>query len=186
MAKIVGLQQLVAELREADAGLAAEAIFYTVLGDHAAEREVLADVAQKIEEADRRGPIGVVDDPRGISSGGKIEESPELDADSAVIVGELLAAEQIAFGGLAARVSDHAGSAAGEADCVMTRQLKAAQRQLRHQVTDVERVPGRIEAAIKRDRPRAQALGERSKVGAIGDEAAPLEVFDQVHQGRES
>jgi hypothetical protein len=68
----------------------------------------------------------------------------------------------------------------------MTRQLKAAQRQLRHQVTDVERVPGRIEAAIKRDRSCAEALGERSKVGAIGDEAAPLEVFDQVHHGGES
>ena len=63
----------------------------------------------------------------------------------------------------------------------MAGELEATQVQLRDEVPDVERVSGGIEAAIQRDRPVVEALGQRIQIGAVGDEAAPAEVFKQGH-----
>ena len=90
---------------------------------------------------------------------------------------------QIAFSGLTGRVADHAGGAAGEGDGVVAGELKAAEGKERHQVTDVQRIGGRVEAAIKRDRSRGQALRERVGVGAVGVQAAPLEFIEERHCG---
>ena len=66
-------------------------------------------------------------------------------------------------------------------DGVMAQQLKPAQRQQRHQVADVQAVGRGVEAAVERDRARADALGQFLRVGAIGQQAAPLEFFQDVH-----
>ena len=161
MAKVVGLEELVAELGETDAGLAAEAGFYAVLGDHAAEGEMFTHVAQEIEEADGSGPVSVVDDTGGIAGGAEIEETLQLSFNACEIVSELLARKQVALGGFAAGIADHAGGAAGEADGVMTGQLEAPQRELRDQMTDVEGIAGGVEAAIQGDRALVEALGQR-------------------------
>ena len=60
-------------------------------------------------------------------------------------------------------------------------ELETFQRELAHEVADVERVAGGIEAAIERDGALGQALGKRIKIGAVGEESAPLEVFEEGH-----
>jgi hypothetical protein len=45
----------------------------------------------------------------------------------------------------------------------------------------VQGVTRRIKATIHYGGPLVQALGERVEVGAVGVEAAPLEVFEQGH-----
>jgi acyl-coenzyme A thioesterase PaaI-like protein len=116
---------------------------------------MFADVAEEIEEADGGSPVGVVDDAGRVAGRTKVEQALELGLNAREIVGELLAGEQVAFGGFAAGVADHAGGAAGEADRVVTRELEAPQGQLRDKMPDVEGIAGRVEAAIQRDRPLA-------------------------------
>ncbi len=64
---------------------------------------------------------------------------------------------------------------------MMPGQLESSKCQLAHQMAYMEGVSGGIESAIECQRPFGQALGERIKVGAVGMEAAPLQVFDQCH-----
>src|SRR5690606_20886118 len=175
--EVVGLQQLVAELGVADAAVALHAGLHGGLGDHAADRQRCSDVAEKIEEADRRDPVGVVHEAGGVGGDLEVEQAGQLRLDAGDVVGELFAGEEIALGGAAGGIADHAGGAAGEGDDVVAGELEATQHQLPHEVPDVKRVAGRVEAAIQRHRSLAQALGERVKVGAIGQQAAPLEVF---------
>jgi hypothetical protein len=75
----------------------------------------------------------------------------------------------------------HAGGAAGQGDGVVAGVLEAAQHELGQEVADMERVARGIEPAIERDRAFVEALGQRFEVGAIGQKAAPLEVFDEAH-----
>src|SRR5664280_2229510 len=103
--------------------------------------------------------------------------------DSDIVV-ELLAREQIAFRRLARGIANHARGAAGQGDRMVTGELEPAQHQLAHEVADVEAVASRIETAIERDRPGGEALAETDEVGAIRDQFAPLEVFEEVHDDR--
>ena len=50
-------------------------------------------------------------------------------------------------------IADHARRAAGEGNRMVALLLKAAEREQRHEVADVERIGGGIEAAVERDRP---------------------------------
>jgi hypothetical protein len=47
--------------------------------------------------------------------------------------------------------------------------------------TDVQGIAGGVEAAIHGKRSAGEALTERVEVGAIGQQATPLDVFDQGH-----
>jgi hypothetical protein len=105
----------------------------------------------------------------------------KVAGDGADVGGDLVGGLQVALGGFAGRIADHARGAAGESEHVMAGELEAAERDLAHEMADVKRVAGRIEAAIDRERALREALGERAFVGAIGDEAAPFQVFEQVH-----
>ena len=61
------------------------------------------------------------------------------------------------------------------------RALETAQGEKRNVIADVQRIRRGIEARIKRHRALGNALRERVEVGAVGQEAAPLEVFDKGH-----
>ena len=88
-------------------------------------------------------------------AGLEVEQARELPLDAGDIVGELLPRQQIALGGLARRIADHAGGAAGQCDGVVAGELEAPQHELAHEVPDMEAVAGRVEAAVERDRPAA-------------------------------
>ena len=63
----------------------------------------------------------------------------------------------------------------------MTEELKAPEGQERDEIPDVQRVGGRVEAAIQRRGARGQALGQRGEIGAVGVEAAPVEFVEERH-----
>ena len=71
-------------------------------------------------------------------------------------------------------------------DGMVAQQLEPAQRQQRHEVADVQAVGGRVKAAVEGDGAGADAFRQLLRVGAIGQQAAPLEFFQNVHGGRES
>ena len=67
-------------------------------------------------------------------------------------------------------------------DGVMAQQLEPAQRQQRHEVADVQAVGGGVKAAVERDGAWADAFRQLLRVGAIGQQAAPLEFVQNVHR----
>lgn len=175
------LQQHVAELGVADAVVAFHPGTHAILGHHGVDGKVLSDVAQKIEERDGGRPRIIVDQASGVAGTLEVEEAAELTLDAVDVVGELLAREQIALGGFARRIADHAGRATCQRDGVVTGELKPAEHELAHEMADVQAFPSRVEAAIQRDRALGEALIQRREVGTVGDEAAPLEIFEEVH-----
>ena len=57
--EVVALQHLIAELGEGDAFLGVQAASHGVFGQHGAQAEVLADIAQEVDDGHRSGPIVV-------------------------------------------------------------------------------------------------------------------------------
>ena len=88
---------------------------------------------------------------------------------------------QIALGGFAGGIADHAGGTTGQRDGMVALVLKAAEREERDEVADMERVGGRIKAAIECDRAGSEARGEHREVGAVGEEATPAEFVKNGH-----
>ena len=66
-------------------------------------------------------------------------------------------------------------------DGVVAQQLEPAQPEQRHEVAGVQAVGGRVKAAVKGDGARADAFGQLLRVGAIGQQAAPLQFVQNVH-----
>ena len=66
----------------------------------------------------------------------------------------------------------------------MPRELEAAQHHLPEEVAGVEGVAGGIEADIDADRTVGEPLGQSVAIGGVVDEAAGIEVSEQVHEGQ--
>ena len=66
MDEIVGLQQHVAEFGVADAAFALQAAFDRIFGEHHVDGEMLADVAQEFQVAERAHPVEVVHEHGGV------------------------------------------------------------------------------------------------------------------------
>jgi hypothetical protein len=122
---------------------------------HGVHGEVLADVAQEADQVQLREPVEVVHHARRVRAR-EIEEALELPALSRDVGFEQLGGEQVALGGLAARVADHARAAADHRDRVMSRTLQPHQRQHGKQAAHVQAVRGRIESDVRGHRARAQ------------------------------
>ncbi len=131
---VVGLQQHVAELRERDAVLARDAAPDRLLGEHVVDRDVLADVAQEVEHAQRLGPVAVVHEARLARPRLEVEERRELCLDRLRVAAERLAVEQVALLAATARVADHPRGPARERDREVAGELEAAQEQQRDEV----------------------------------------------------
>ena len=91
--------------------------------------------------------------------------------------------EKLALGGFAARIADGTRRTTRQRNRMMAEQLKPAQRKQRHKIADVQRIRRRVKAAVKRD-GRGNFLRQFRRVGAVGDEATPLQFFKNVHRGR--
>jgi len=182
VAEVVGLEELVAELGVADAGFAFHAGADGLLADHDVDGEVLSHLAQEVEVGHGGDPVGVVDEAGRVGGGIEVEEAGELVADAGDVVFDLFAGLEVSFGGSAAGVADHAGGAAGEGDGAVTGHLEAAEAEQGDEVADVEGIGGGIEAAIEGDRAVGEAFAQCVEVGAIGQEAAPGQVREDVHR----
>ena len=176
--EVVGLEHLVAELGVRDPG--AHPSLHGLPGEHGAQREVLADVAQEADHVELREPCVVVGEDRGVRPAVEIEERAHLALEPLRPLGDLLFRIQRALTGLAARVADEAGAPADEHDRPVSGQLQAAQRQQRQEAADVEAVGGRIEADVRRAAPREEVRVELVGRGDVGDELAALEIAQQI------
>lgn len=179
---VVGLQDLVAELGVAEP-FALQPRGHRLPGEHAVDREVLADVAQEVDGAQLAGPVEVADETGRVGLGVEVEKSADLAAQAVHPLGDDVAGVERALGVAAARVADEAGGAADEADRVVPGQLEATQREQRHEVADVQGRRGGVETGIDRDRCLGHGRAQRVEVGGLGDQASPREVVKDVGHG---
>ena len=95
---------------------------------------------RKSTKLSEQEPIGVVDQAGRVALDLEIEQVSQLLLDALHVALDLLAGEQVALGGFAARVADHAGAAAGQGDGGVAEALQARQGNQRDGVTDVQAV----------------------------------------------
>src|SRR5690606_27740111 len=93
----------------------------------------------------------------------------------------LVAGQQVALLGLAARIPHHPGRPAGERERLVAGELEPSQAELAEQVPDVQRIGGRVEPDVDPDRPFRQPGPEELQVRRIVDQPTRGEVVDQVH-----
>ena len=172
--EVVGLQHLVGELGERDAG--AEPRPHGLARHHGADPEVLADVPQERNHLELREPLVVVDEQSRLRPPVEVEEGPHLGLEPVGRRRHLLLRAQRALSGLAGRVADEAGPPADQHDRPVAGQLKAPQAEQRHQVAHVEAVGGGIEAHVDQAGRLGEVGGELRGRGDVRHEVALLEI----------
>src|SRR5262245_27009239 len=147
MQEIERLQRHVAEFGETDPLLAFQASLYRVFGNHVRECEVLADLAQPVDEAHRADPVVVVQHGRRV---GRLEVEVQLHlfANGLTVAVDLVECLQIAFVGAAARVADHSSCAADQQYHPMAGTLEMSQRHDRHNMAEMQTVGGGIKPGV--------------------------------------
>src|SRR5690606_8783239 len=117
-----------------------------------------------------------------VGAGVEVEEAAELFLHPGDVVLEALGGEELALDGSSAGIANQSGRAAGECERTVARQLKAAKAEKRNEIADMETVSGRIETGIKSDGTARESLLEFLGIGAVGDQAAPGQVFNDTHK----
>jgi hypothetical protein len=169
------LEQHVAELRVADAGLQPSRNHIAL--QHPVHREVLADVAQEVDRGQARRPVVVVDDGRGV---GPLEPDERLDLTAYPIAPVLHGVEGVqgAFRAVLG-VADHAGGAADQDVRRVAGDLQAARGDQLHEVAHVQAGRGRVEADVEPHAPGREGLAQRARVRRVRDQTAPHEVVEE-------
>ena len=175
--EIVRLEQHVGELGVGDARIHPRA--HRLLLQHVIDGEMLSDVAQEIHEMQRVQPHRVVAHARRVRPLER-EESLELAADPVRVRGDLLRREQLSFCRFAARITDHPRPAPDERDRTMTEALQVHEHHDRHEASDMQAVPRRIESDVGRYRPAGQRC--RHSVGVLVHQPTPSKLVE--HSGR--
>jgi len=119
---------------------------------------VLPRIAQKLHQAKRCQPLGIVSHARRVRAL-EGQESLKLCTDPPRVLRHLLRSLQLPLSGLSARISDHPGAAAHEGDRAMPVPLQVDEDHDRHQAADVKAASRRVESDVRRDRPRREQLG---------------------------
>jgi hypothetical protein len=95
--EVVGLQEHVAELGVGDAVFALDPRPDRFLGDHLVHRDVLADVAEKVEHPHGGRPVGIVDQRGRERARLEVEDALQLALDAGDVVAQGLPVEQVAL-----------------------------------------------------------------------------------------
>ncbi len=107
MEKVEGLQEHIAELGVANTGIPVlHSSADTFFGDHHIDRKVLADFPKKVEIADRRGPVRIVQELGRVLVGLKIKEAGQLRFYFGDIIRERFAGEKLSLGSFSAGIAD--------------------------------------------------------------------------------
>ena len=140
---------------------------------------MLSDVTEKIERVERRGPLQVVGHLRSLRA---VEGQVAFDLSADALDPRLddLDLVQAALGRLAARITDQASGTAHHGDRPVSGLLQAAHGDQLYEVPEMQAWRGWIEAAVEGDGARDQRGGERLRISAVGDEASPLEVVEDL------
>ena len=153
-------------------------------GQHLVDGGVLADVAEELEQRERLRPLTVVDEAARPAF--QVDDAGDLRLDRRHVAVERGVVEQVALLRAPARVADHARRSPGQGDRHVTGVLEPAQHDQPDQVAVVQAVGRRVAAVVDGDRTACQAGGERVTVGRLLDQAAGVEVGEQVHRHRSS
>src|SRR2546430_11776394 len=169
--EVVRLEHWMAELRVGDPGICpTHAGPHRLARQHAAEREVLADVPEERDDLELRQPLVVVGEDRAARATGEIDEALHLPLQPIGPLCHLLLGVKEALVRLPARVTDQSGAAADEHDGAMASELDSSEREERQEASDVEAVRRRVEAAGERaGRPR-QGRGPLARAGRGPDQ----------------
>ena len=138
--EVVTLKQLIGELgeRHAMVGISGKAFLHRILCHHIVDSDVLADVANEVEESIALHPIVVVHQHSRI--GGiavEIKKLGKLSLDALLIVAQGVLVDEHTFLALHRRVANHARGAADKGDWAVARTLQVAKHHHAHQVTDM-------------------------------------------------
>ncbi|OPZ64790.1 MAG: hypothetical protein BWY83_03124 [bacterium ADurb.Bin478] len=179
--KIIGLQQLVVELEKGESLFHADLV--GLIGEHAVDAEVAADVAQKFDIFEFAQPVVIVDHDRLART--EIEIAAELYFDLFAVGSDRFAREHLAHLALAARIPDHGRAAADDGDGAVAELLHLHHPHHRHEMANVEAVGGGVDADIKSHRPFGEQLLQGFRLGDLLDESAPAQFlicFSVVHK----
>ena len=139
---------------------------------------MLADIPEKLEVADAPHPVGVVDDVHAVARRG--EHRADLPLDAGDVGGQFIGREEVPLLAAATRVADHAGRPADEGDGLVAGPGHATQEQQGHEVADVEAVGRGIKARVDPAARCGEPLPQRGRIGRLMDEAAGLELGEEV------
>ena len=111
--KVVALNELVTEFREADAGFLAR--FHGVLGQHVVDGDVLAHVADEVQEAKIFEPFVVVHDLGSVGPA-EFQKLFQLRALTAEVVLQGVKIQQLTLVGFERRIAHHSGGTAHQSN----------------------------------------------------------------------
>ena len=178
---VVGLQEHVAELGVGDAVLPGHPGLHAVAGHHLVHGDVLAHVAQEVEQAELARPSQVVDQLPGALGP---EDPPDLGLDGGHVGRHGLRVEQVPLLRPAARVADHARGPTGQREGAVAGVLEAAQQDQPDQVAVVEARDAGVAAVVEGERPLGQTGGQGCPIRGVVHQPALVQVVEKVeHRG---
>ena len=145
---------------------------------------MLADVAQKVDEAFLDEPVGVVQHLGVAVARIEVEKAAHLIALALQVLADLLLREQRALAALPAGITDQSGAAAHEHDRAVPGELELPQQHDRHQVAELQARRCGIESAVERPASGGEVGVELARV--LMHEAPPLELCEEIRHGAES
>ena len=178
--KIIGLEDHIVELKEAQRLFTVEAQLHAVEAQHPVDREMLADVAQERDIFQAVQPFGIVEQTsvrRPVAEG---QEAFEHAFDAGDILRDEVGRQQLARFVLEAGIPDLAGAAAHQHDRLVACLLQLAQHHDRHQMADMERGRGGIEADIARHHLFRGEGVEPLGIGQLVDIAARFQKAQEI------
>ncbi len=149
--EVIALQQLVGELGERHpfTGLATETLLHGVFCHHVVDGEVLADIADEVEESVVFHPVVVVHQNGTVGDVAlEIEELGQLLLDGFLIVTQRGLVEQVALGGLHGGVAYHAGGTAYKGYGRVSGALQVLEHHHPYKVAYMQRVGRGIDAQV--------------------------------------
>ena len=179
--KVIALHELVAEFREGHAlgGVTGQALFHAVLGHHVIDGDVLAYVADKVDEAVVLHPVVVVHQFGLVGGVGlKVQETGELGLDAGHVVVEGFLVQEVPFGRFHGRVSNHAGGPAHQGVRLVAAALEMLEYHDAHQVADMKGIGRGVNAHIGRLGPFHQFFFRTGH--DVLNHASPPEFFYKI------
>ena len=132
-------------------GIGGEALLDRVLGHHVVHGDVLANVANEVQEREVLHPVVVVHEDSVVGRiAVKVEELGELLAYALLVVAQGGLVDEFALLRLHRGVANHARGAAHQSDGTVTCALQVLEHHDAHPLPDVERVGSGVDAHIGR------------------------------------
>ena len=172
------LKKGVAKLQERQRVLAIEALAHGIKCQQTVDREVTADVIQKLQVADLVEPFGVIHDLAGCLFQGEVALEGAGDASNVRV--DLLVREHRAALVTETRIADACGRATDQQDRAVPGLLQPAHQHQALEMADVQAVSRSVEAQVDRPRAACQVRAKPFEVGGLVNETATGKGLDQI------